>query len=327
MTAGPLVFALAESSGLGRGVTAALGIELSAIEERQFEDGEHKSRPLVNVRGRSVFVIHSLYSDAQGSVNDKLVRLLFFIGTLKDAGAAAVTAVVPMLCYARKDQKSQTRDPVTTRYVAQLFEAVGVDRLVTIDVHNVAAFQNAFRCNTVHLDAAGLFTDFLMRTVHDQKVVVVSPDPGGIKRAERLRKRLVARLRRPVGMAFVEKYRALGVVTGEALIGDVQDAIAVVVDDLISTGGTLARAANACQRNGARGVYALATHGLFTGAADATLGASTIECVTVTNTVPPFRVQSATTLAKLTLLDVTPMLAEAIIRIHSGGSIVALLDE
>jgi ribose-phosphate pyrophosphokinase len=327
MTAGPLVFAFAETSGLGRGVAAAMGIELSAIEERQFEDGEHKSRPLMNVRGRSVFVIHSLYSDPQGSVNDKLVRLLFFIGTLKDAGAAEVTAVVPMLCYARKDQKSQARDPVTTRYVAQLFEAVGVDRVVTIDVHNVAAFQNAFRCITVHLDAGGLFADFLMRTVHDEKVAVVSPDPGGIKRAERLRKRLAARLRRPVGMAFVEKYRALGVVTGEALIGDVKDAIAVVVDDLISTGGTLVRAANACKSNGARGVYALATHGLFTGAADVTLGAGAIECITVTNTVPPFRLQSAPTLAKLTTLDVTPMLAEAIIRIHSGGSIVALLDE
>jgi ribose-phosphate pyrophosphokinase len=304
-----------------------MGIELSAIEERRFEDGEHKSRPLVNVRGRSVFVIHSLYSDPQGSVNDKLLRLLFFIGTLKDAGAAAVTAVVPMLCYARKDQKSQTRDPVTTRYVAQLFEAVGVDRVVTIDVHNVAAFQNAFRCNTVHLDATGLFADFLMRTVRDQKVAVVSPDPGGIKRAERLRIRLVARLRRPVGMAFVEKYRARGVVSGEALIGDVRDSVAVVVDDLISTGGTLVRAANACTSHGARGVYALATHGLFTGAADVALGASTIECITVTNTVPPFRLQSVATLAKLTTLDVTPMLAEAIMRIHSGGSIVALLDE
>lgn len=134
-----------------------MGIELSAVEERQFEDGEHKSLPLVNVRGRGVFVIHSLYSGQRGSNNDKLIRL-FFIGTLKDAGAAEVTAVVPMLCYARKDQKSQARDPVTTRYVAQLFEAVGVDRVVAIDVHNIAAFQNASRCNSVHLEATGLFT-------------------------------------------------------------------------------------------------------------------------------------------------------------------------
>ncbi len=154
----------------------------------------------------------------------------------------------------------------------------------------------------------------------------MSPDPGEIKRAERLRKRVVARLGRPIGMAFVEKYRALGVVTGEALIGDVENAIAVAVDDLISTGGTLARAATACLHNGARGVYALATHGLFTGEADTILGASPIEHITVTNTVPAFRLKSARTLAKLVTLDASALLAEAIARIHTGGSIAALLD-
>ena len=327
MTTDPLVFALAESSALGQGVAAAMGIEFGGIEERKFEDGEHKSRPLINVRGRGVFVIHSLYGDPLATVNDKLIRLLFFIGALKDAGATEITAVVPIVCYARKDQKSQSRDPVTTRYVAQLFEAVGVARVVTIDVHNVAAFQNAYRCNTVHLEATHLFADHLVQCAYEGKVTVVSPDPGGIKRAERLRKRLAARLERPIGMAFLEKYRALGVVTGEALIGDVRDATAVVVDDLISTGGTLVRAATTCMTNGARGVVALATHGLFTGDADAALGACPLERIIITNTVPPFRVKSAVTLAKLMTLDVAPLLAEAITRIHTGGSIVELLNQ
>src|SRR5690606_19275225 len=108
-------------------------------EEREFEDGEHKARPLVNVRDRDVYVLQSLGGDATASVNDKLVRLLFFLGALRDASAAPVTAVVPYLAYARKDVRTQPRDPVLTRYTAALFEAVGIDRIVALEVHNPAA--------------------------------------------------------------------------------------------------------------------------------------------------------------------------------------------
>ncbi|KPL27030.1 MAG: ribose-phosphate pyrophosphokinase, partial [Acidithiobacillales bacterium SM1_46] len=129
------VFAVAASREFGERVAQALGQALGAHEEREFEDGEHKIRPLKSVRGRDVYVIQSLYSDSAQSANDKLCRMLFFLGALRDAGAARTTAVMPYLAYARKDQKSQTRDPVTTRYVAQLIESVGVDRVVTLDVH------------------------------------------------------------------------------------------------------------------------------------------------------------------------------------------------
>ena len=111
----------------------------------------------MNVRGRDVYVIQSLYGDPKQSVNDKLVRLLFFLGALRDASAGHLTAIIPYLAYARKDRKSKVRDPVTTRYVATLFEAVGTDCVVTLDVHNLAAFQNAFRCRTEHLEAVALF--------------------------------------------------------------------------------------------------------------------------------------------------------------------------
>jgi ribose-phosphate pyrophosphokinase len=106
-------------------------------EEREFEDGEHKIRPLENVRNQNVFVIDSLYADARQSVNDKLCRLLFLIGAIRDASASRVTAVVPYLCYSRKDRKTKSRDPVTTRYVARMFEAIGTDHLVSMDVHNL----------------------------------------------------------------------------------------------------------------------------------------------------------------------------------------------
>ena len=131
------LFTLHTSHAFGEQVSERLGVPLSPHEEREFEDGEHKARPLVSVRGKDVFVIQSLYGDPQHSVNDKLCRLWFFLGALRDASAARLTAVVPYLCYARKDRKSKSRDPVTTRYVATLFEAIGVDRVVTLDVHNV----------------------------------------------------------------------------------------------------------------------------------------------------------------------------------------------
>jgi ribose-phosphate pyrophosphokinase len=157
-----LLFALGATRAFGARVAERLGIvTLAEHEEREFEDGQHKARPLVSVRGRDVFVLHSLHGDDEQSVNDKLCRLLFFLGAVRDASAASVTAVVPFLCYSRKDRKTKARDPVTTRYVAALFEAMQVDRVVTLDVHNVSAFQNAFRCRTEHLEARGLFVEHL----------------------------------------------------------------------------------------------------------------------------------------------------------------------
>ncbi|HSJ80246.1 MAG TPA: ribose-phosphate pyrophosphokinase-like domain-containing protein, partial [Thiobacillus sp.] len=147
------LFALDASRAYGERVATALGVALSSHEEREFEDGEHKARPLENVRGKDVYVIQSLYGEPGMSANDKLVRLLFFIGALKDASAGRVTAVCPYLAYSRKDRKTKSRDPVSSRYVAQLFEAVGSDRMVTLDVHNPAAYQNAFRIPAEHLEA------------------------------------------------------------------------------------------------------------------------------------------------------------------------------
>ena len=151
------IFTLNASRDFGEKVCAHLHLPLSAHEEREFEDGEHKARPLVSVRGKDVFVIQSLYGDAHQSVNDKLCRFLFFLGALRDASAARITAVIPYLCYARKDRKSKPRDPVTTRYVAAVFEAMGIDRAVTLDVHNLTAFQNAWRISVDHLEAKKLF--------------------------------------------------------------------------------------------------------------------------------------------------------------------------
>jgi ribose-phosphate pyrophosphokinase len=320
------LFALNATRAFGEGVSAALSVPLSPHEEREFEDGEHKARPLVNVRNKDVFVLHSLYSDARASVNDKLCRLLFFIGALRDASAGTVTAIVPYLCYARKDRKTQPRDPVTTRYVAALFDAVGTDRIVTMDVHNLMAYQNAFRARTDHLEATKLFVDHFAGTVGGGRVTVVSPDPGGVKRAERFQRALNRRLGRAIGAAFVEKYRAGGVVSGEALVGDVEDSTAIILDDLISTGGTLARAAKACRAKGANRVYAAATHGLFVGKLDVLLAEAALDQLVVTDTVPPFRLPSDAIGTKVVVLETAPFFADAIRCIHAGDSLVALME-
>lgn len=322
----PMLFALGASRPFAEAVSSALAVPLAAHEEREFEDGEHKTRPLVSVRGRDVYVIESLYGEATQSANDKLVRLLFFLGALKDASARRVTAVVPYLAYARKDRKTKSRDPVSTRYVAQLFEALGTDCVMTLDVHNLAAFQNAFRCRTEHLEANPLFVGHFANRLRGAQVSVVSPDAGGVKRAEAFRQRLGAALGQPIGTAFAEKYRSEGRVSGEALVGDVDGRVAIVIDDLISGGTTIARAAEACRNHGARSVLAAASHGLFAATANATLAASWVEQIVVTDTVPPARVTDSGLRAKLVVVSAASLFAEAIKRLHAGGSIAELLN-
>jgi ribose-phosphate pyrophosphokinase len=320
----PTLFALNASRGFGEAVSRELGVALAVHEEREFEDGEHKSRPLASVRGRDVYVIQSLYGDAGSSVNDKLCRLLFFLGALRDSAATRVTAVVPYLAYARKDRRSKPRDPVTTRYVAELLEAVGTHCVVTLDVHNLAAYQNAFRCRTEHLEAAPLLVAHAAPLLRGEDVTVVSPDAGGIKRADAFRQRLAAALGRPVAAAFAEKYRSSGVVSGHALVGDVAGKVAVIVDDLISAGTTVARAAGACHERGASRVLAVASHGVFADAANAVLGASDVERIVVTDTIVPWRVKDERLAAKLTVVSAAGLFAEAIRRLHTGGSLVEL---
>lgn len=321
------LFALKRSHEFGQQVAASMGIALSEHEEREFEDGEHKARPLENVRGADAFVIHSLYSDEQQTVNDKLVRLLFFLGALKDAGSARLTAVIPYLCYARKDRKTKPRDPLSSRYVASLLESVGIDRVVTLDVHNLSAYQNAFRCRSEHLEAKKLFLEHFIPLIGNQQAVVVSPDTGGIKRSEQLREALQGKLGHPVTSAFMEKKRSAGVVSGECVVGDVQGRVAIIIDDMIASGGTIARTVKACKRRGAARILAAASHGLFAVDADKNLAQPELERLVTTDTIPSFRLRSQAVRAKLEVLSVAPLFGEAIKRIHSGGSIVELLGQ
>ena len=318
------LFALEASRAFGEAIAASLDRPLAAHEERAFEDGEHKTRPLERVRGADVYVVQSLHGGPDLSPNDKLCRLLFFLATLKEHGAARVTAVVPYLAYARKDRQTQARDPVTTRYTAELFEAVGTDRIVTLEVHNIVAYQNAFRCETVHLDTRPLFAPIVEAVAGRDDVVVASPDPGGVKRAQLFQESLEARLGRPVASAFLEKRRSAGKVSGEHVVGEMKDRTVVIVDDLISSGGTMARAARACRVQGARKVYAFAAHGLFTGSASEVMAAPELARSYVTDSVPPFRLAPGLIPERVEVVPAAPLFAGAIARLHDNRSITEL---
>jgi len=320
MAAHPLaLFALAGTTDYAHRLSAQLETPLSPIEERNFEDGEHKIRPLVEVEGSDAYVIHALHGDETHSVNDKLCRLLFLIGTLKDHGAARVTAVVPYLCYARKDRRTQPYDPVTQRYVAALFEAVGTDRVVAVEVHNTAAFENAFRCATRHIETSEIFAEHFASLARKGGIVAVSPDAGGVKRVELFRRALERQCGRPVDNAFVEKYRGGGIVTGGALVGGVEGKTAIILDDLISTGNTLLRAAKACRKAGATHVFGAAAHGLFIGGASDLFSSSDFDGLVIADTVPLAETIPRAARERLTILDSTKLVASAIAMVHGEG--------
>lgn len=279
------LFAPEFSRALGASVAQRLDMSLSPLEDREYEGGEYKTRPLEPVRDCDVFVLASLNGDDAASANDKLCRLLFFIGTLKDAGAARVTACVPYLCYARKDRRTQPQDGVTTRHVAMLFEAVGTDCIVVIDVHNEAAFDNAFRIPTVRIEGMEMFTSALAQAIELSGCVVVAPDIGGVKRAQRLRDTLTATSGADIGFAFMEKRRSGGVVSGDAFVGEVAGRDVVIYDDMIVSGETIARTARAARAAGARKIVAAASHAVFTASALQLFGSEGPDLVLVSDTV------------------------------------------
>jgi ribose-phosphate pyrophosphokinase len=324
-TAPLMLFSMAASAELGAAIAATLRQPLAAHEERDFEDGEHKARPLDSVSGGDVYVVQSLHGGPDQSANDKLCRLLFFIGALKDAGASRVTAITPYLCYARKDRRTKPNDPVTTRYIAGMFESVGTDCVVTLEVHNPTAFENAFRCRTVALTGTPLFVAYAKKHLAKAKLAVISPDAGGMKRAELLREALEAALDRPVGKGLAEKHRSAGVVSGALFAGDVAGATALIIDDLISTGGTLLRTARSARAAGAKRVIALVTHGLFMPGSAEVLADPALDQIIIADAVSPFRLDLPEQNRKLVILPAAPLIAETIRRLHEERSLTDLM--
>lgn len=302
---------------------------LLPIEERPFDGGEFKLRPLESARGRRLFVVQALAATQEAPVTSRLVRLLFLLQGLRDAGADTRIVALPYFAFARKDRRTQIRDPITTRYVAELIEATRPDGLIGLDVHNPAAFDNAFRIPTIHLSALPMLADHFQRHLaNDAAVAVVSPDIGGIKRAQIFREQLASRLGREVGLAFVEKRRAKGVVSGGTLAGDLRDHVVVVLDDLCATGGTLIRAAEACRDGGATSVHVSVTHAPLSNGIAALLPVRAIASITVTDSVGTALGESLRADAgdRLVTLPIAPLFGQTLRRMHAGEPVAPLLE-
>jgi ribose-phosphate pyrophosphokinase len=320
-------FALRESRELANSVGHYARLRLSDLEERDFEGGEFKLRPLQSVRDRPAFVLQCLAGTPSAPSSERLLKLLFLLYGLRDAGAVRRTALLPYMTFARKDRRTQIRDPVNTRYVAQLLESAGVDRVMTLDVHNPAALDNSFRVPVDHLSSLPMMVDHFAKRLPETALTVASPDIGGVKRAQIFRELLESRLGRPVELAFFEKRRAQGVVSGQALVGDTRDRTVILIDDLCATGGTLIHAAEGCTRAGASAVFAAVSHAPHTPGLAAVVADSSVAGVVTTDSVGyPLAPMPPEGARKLTILSIAPLFGDALQRISSGKPLAPLLE-
>lgn len=328
------VFGLNGSRGFASEVARFLSIPLSPTVEKEFDDKESYARADENVRGSDVYVVSSLYGDDEKTAGEKLTALAFFCGSLRDASAGRVTVVAPYLAYARQDRKTESRAPIGTKYVATILEAMGVDRLLTMDVHNLAAFQNAFRIPTDNLEVRNLACDHIAKKGDFSKpLVCLSPDTGGMGRTRHFRAGLEKRLglHNQIDIAQFDKARdgTTGALSGDKIIGDVKGKEVIIIDDLISTGGTIAKASRAVESHGGSVYAVVATHGLFIKDAPEVL--KSIPRLIVADTVPPFRLIKGQKDPEhyervLNVVETAELFAKAIRRNHDGASISELLE-
>lgn len=278
------IFGIGGSSALALSLAGGLGVDLEPLSEERFPDGELKLCPIRDVRGADAVVVHSLMRDESRSPNDKLCEIVFLTNCLRDLGAGRLVAVLPYLAYSRSDRRKDEFDPLNLKTAARMLESAGLDAAVTLEAHNVAAYQNAFRTMAVSIEAAPVFREYMKAHFPDGNITVLSPDTGGIARAESFRSKLQESLDRPVETAFLEKYRHKEGLKGHRLVGPVEGREVVIYDDMISTGGTALRAAEICRRSGAERVSVLAAHGLFSLNAGAVIDSPLIDEIVVTDT-------------------------------------------
>ena len=311
-----MVFAGRASQDLGQRIAGRLGIELGAVNTETFANGEIYVRFEESVRGADVFLVQS----TSRPVNDSLVELLIMINAAKLASAHRITAVIPWYGYSRQDKKSAPREPITAKLIADVLEAAGVDRVLTMDLH-AGQVQGFFDVPVDHMTALPMFVDHFRERVYDgelaERLVVVSPDAGRAKLANHFAERLGATL------AVLTKQRPDH---NEAeitlLIGDVAGRCAILIDDMIDTAGTLVAGAQVVKEAGATRVFAAATHGLLSGRAVERLRDSVIEEVVLTDTVP--LPDEAVALEMFRVLSVDRILADSVHNVFCDESVSAI---
>jgi ribose-phosphate pyrophosphokinase len=295
---------------LAKKVCEYLRLPIGNAKVKKFSDGEIQVEINENVRSKDIFVIQPTCSP----VNDNLMELLLLSDALRRSAARRIIAVVPYYGYARQDKKVAPRVPISAKLVADMLEVSGVTRLITMDLH-AGQIQGFFQIPVDNLFAAPILLDYI-RSTFEGRLVVVSPDAGGVERARAFAKRLSADL------AIVDKRRdAPNQAKAMAVIGDVKDKIAIVLDDMIDTAGTITEAAGALMKMGAHEVHACCTHPVLSGPAIDRIESSEIKSVVCTDTIP---LKENINSNKFSVLSLAELIGEAIIRSHRGGSLSSL---
>ena len=310
------LFALSSNQELAAKVADKMGIELGKSSVREFSDGEIQVNIEESIRGHHVFILQSTSSP----VNDNLMEILIMVDALKRASAETVSVVMPYYGYARQDRKARSREPITSKLVANMLEVAGVDRLLTVDLH-AAQIQGFFDIPVDHLMGAPLIADYFDRAgLTGGDVVVVSPDHGGVTRA----RKLAQCLKTPI--AIIDKRRSVDKMnTSEVMniIGNVEGKTCILIDDMIDTAGTICHAADALAEAGATHVYASCTHPVLSGPALDNIQKSAIEKLVVLDTIylPEERL-----IDKIEQISIADLISEAIIRIHEKRPLSPLFE-
>ncbi|MGO1539575.1 MAG: ribose-phosphate diphosphokinase [Leucobacter sp.] len=317
-TAGQKKLVLVSGRGypeLAERVAEELGASLVPTDARTFANGELYARFDESVRGCDAFVIQSHTSP----INEWLMEQLIMVDALKRASAKRITVVAPFYPYSRQDKKGRGREPISARLVADLFKAAGANRIMTIDLH-AAQVQGFFDGPVDHLFAMPVLLEHFRKTIDRDDLTVVSPDMGRVRVADMWSDKLDAPL------AIIHKRRdpmVANEISVHEIVGDVKDRWCILVDDMIDTGGTIAKAAEALKANGARGVTIACTHAIFSPPAVERLSADFIDEVVVTDTLP---LTDDKRFDKLTVLSIAPMLAQAIHEVFEDGSVTSMFE-
>jgi len=308
-----LIFSGRANEELATDICKYMNIDLGRTVIKDFSDKEIYVRIEENVRGGDVFVIQP--TSHPGNTN--LMELLIMIDALKRSSARRITAVVPYYGYARQDRKSEPRVPITSKLVADLLVTAGTDRVLTVDLH-AGQIQGFFNIPVDHLFAMKVLIPYL-QDLDLKDVMVISPDAGGVERARAFAKRL------GVNLAIIDKRReAINEAKAMNIIGDVEDKVCVVIDDMIDTAGTLVEGTAALMEAGAREVHACCTHAVLSGPALGRIAKSEIKSIVATNTIPVR--EGMKNNPKIKILSVAPLLGEAILRINRETSVSSLFD-
>jgi ribose-phosphate pyrophosphokinase len=307
----PLIFSGTANPQLAQAIAQQLGTRVGRALVGMWRDGETRVRIEENVRGADVFVVQPTCPPQ----DHNLMQLLIMIDALKRASAQRITAVIPYYGYAKQEKKTAGREPITAKLVANLITTAGANRILTMDLH-APAIEGFFDIPVDHLQAGPLLADYI-RELNLPNIVVVSPDSGGVGRATRFRDRLPGSR-----LAIIAKQRPQPEVAEVIeMVGEVHGCTAVIVDDLIQSGGTIVEAAKVLLERGARAVYACATHPVFAESSIDTILHSPIQELVVTDTIP---VPEHRRNHKIRVITVAPLLAEAILRIHKDLSLSSL---